>query len=75
MVQTKTARSAQARLAAATRDHGIDSAPAVTARRTYRTARLCSQILAIRAELDGFTTTELNAILAALKGQEVSVSA
>lgn len=75
VIQTATARQAQAMLGVATRFHGPDSPEAHAARRTYRTARLCSQILAIRAELDGFVSTERNALFAALDGREVSVSA
>lgn len=75
MAQSTAARQAHSALGVAARRHGPDSPEALAARRAFRTARLCSQILEVRDELDGFTTTELNAILAALKGQEVSVSA
>lgn len=71
MVQTATARYAQSALAVATRTHGADSTQAAAARRAYRTARLASNVLAVRQEVGPWTATERAALLAAIDGNEV----
>lgn len=74
VAQSATARQAHSALGITARRYGTDSPEAGRARRAFRTARLCSQILAVREQLDGFAAVERNAILAAMDGREVNPS-